>query len=67
MAEPCDACKEAQRVYVAEYRASKPEAQRRIARKQHARDRALRELARLFPTEFERLYEREVADLDVAS
>lgn len=64
---PCDACREAQRVYVAAFRAAKPGAQQRIARKQHARDRALRELARLFPAEFERLYEREVAELDVAS
>lgn len=59
----CEACKKANREYMAANRRAYPRRQQHEAAKQQARDRALRRLARLHPAQLRALYDEELATL----
>ena len=61
--EPCDACRAANRAYLAGWRARNPRNTSRHAETNYARDRAYRALAKLHPAEFEALYSAELRAL----
>ena len=57
--EACAPCREAARVYQADYRAARPAQRRFNAAQNAARGRALRRLAARHPEEFRKLFEKE--------
>lgn len=61
--ERCPACRKANAEYRTRWRKERPRTQAAFASQQMARDRALRQLARLFPAELRVLYEAELAKL----
>lgn len=56
----CGPCSEALREYQAAWRKRNPKREARSASRQMARDRALRQLARLYPATFRDLYKQEL-------
>lgn len=57
----CDACREAARVYTANYRAARPDVRERERRENNARTRALWRLAHLHPAQFAALLDDELS------
>jgi hypothetical protein len=55
----CEPCRQANRIYVAEWRAKNPDARERERRMDRLRHRALWRLAAIHPTEFHALVEDE--------
>jgi hypothetical protein len=57
---PCEACREANRRYAAEYRGRRPAAAREAKRKTAALQRAHRRLGKMYPADLAWLYEEEL-------
>jgi hypothetical protein len=56
----CEPCRLANNAYQRDYRKTNPDRQAVNVARQHARDRALRKLARAHPVEFRALYDAEL-------
>lgn len=61
--DPCAACRQANREYMAQWRVRNPALQSLHTTNQHARERAMRRLAVMFPAELQALYDEELAQL----
>lgn len=62
--QSCDMCRHAESIYIREWRNRNRDRQQSIEARQHARERAMRKLARQYPRKFKKLLDAELAAME---